>query len=232
MASFMLFLICASRCRRVANAHFSALAFSAGTSVARDRQTIRRRPQSTMSGHPDTSTSATPNSMTAGNPSTDSLEPEPEQVLGKRPAGSDLDANTEDAPCEPSASEAGPSTLTEERKPKSAKPKKESKRAKIRDRSPRPLRGTRPEGSEHPSLAEGEERAMRLPKRPSALLLGFAGTGYSGMQVYVCYQLSCAVVVLTRFQDSQPSRPSKALSSKRLLRQVQSHRTMPMIHAR
>jgi tRNA pseudouridine38-40 synthase len=136
--------------------------------------------------------------MTAGNSAIESLGPEPDQVLGKRPAGSELDANTEDAPSEPPASEAGPSTLTWERKPKSAKPKKESKRAKIRDRSPRPLRGTRPEGSEHPSLAEGEERTMRLPKRPSALLLGFAGTGYSGMQVYVLFYLSHEVVVLKK----------------------------------
>jgi tRNA pseudouridine38-40 synthase len=42
-------------------------------------------------------------------------------------------------------------------------------------------RSTRAEGP----LNEGEEveKAPRLPKRQCALLLGFAGTGYSGMQM-------------------------------------------------
>jgi hypothetical protein len=49
-------------------------------------------------------------------------------------------------------------------------------------------RGTRPEsveGSEAGSDEEGKPKALRLPKRRCALLMGFSGTGYSGMQMYV-----------------------------------------------
>jgi hypothetical protein len=48
-------------------------------------------------------------------------------------------------------------------------------------------RGTRPEG-EAGSGSEAEDgapKALRLPKRKCALLMGFTGSGYSGMQMYV-----------------------------------------------
>ena len=47
-------------------------------------------------------------------------------------------------------------------------------------------RGTRPEGEPAPAPAEGSEpKAPRLPKRPVALLIGFCGDGYNGMQMCV-----------------------------------------------
>lgn len=45
-------------------------------------------------------------------------------------------------------------------------------------------RGTRPEGEPAPDT--GEPKAPRLPKRQCALLIGFCGEGYNGMQMYVC----------------------------------------------
>ncbi|RPD64120.1 tRNA pseudouridine synthase [Lentinus tigrinus ALCF2SS1-7] len=44
-------------------------------------------------------------------------------------------------------------------------------------------RGTRPEGQEAPLPENGEPKAPRLPKRPCALLIGFCGDGYNGMQI-------------------------------------------------
>lgn len=48
-------------------------------------------------------------------------------------------------------------------------------------------RGTRVEGGEQATGAEesSEEKAPRLPKRQCALLIGFSGSGYNGMQMYV-----------------------------------------------
>lgn len=64
----------------------------------------------------------------------------------------------------------------------------EKKRANVgfkegrRDR--RGTRGTRVEGNAEGRTEGGEKRA-RLPKRNCAVLLGFCGTGYYGMQMYV-----------------------------------------------
>ena len=47
-------------------------------------------------------------------------------------------------------------------------------------------RGTRAEGSdlaEGPGNTEEKEKAPRLPKRQCALLIGFCGSGYNGMQM-------------------------------------------------
>ncbi|OSD05463.1 tRNA pseudouridine synthase [Trametes coccinea BRFM310] len=44
-------------------------------------------------------------------------------------------------------------------------------------------RGTRPEGEETRTPDDGEPKAPRLPKRPCALLIGFCGDGYNGMQI-------------------------------------------------
>lgn len=43
-------------------------------------------------------------------------------------------------------------------------------------------RGTRPEGEPRPDDDGESSRGPRLPKRQCALLLGFCGSGYSGMQ--------------------------------------------------
>jgi hypothetical protein len=44
-------------------------------------------------------------------------------------------------------------------------------------------RGTRPEGGENEPTEERKEKKSRLSKRACALLIGFSGTGYYGMQV-------------------------------------------------
>ncbi|KAI1796764.1 tRNA pseudouridine synthase [Ganoderma leucocontextum] len=44
-------------------------------------------------------------------------------------------------------------------------------------------RGTRPEGEGVPATENGDSKAPRLPKRQCALLIGFCGDGYSGMQI-------------------------------------------------
>jgi hypothetical protein len=66
-----------------------------------------------------------------------------------------------------------------------------SGRGKHKDRKTserRNRRGTRNEP------AEGEDanipKAPRLPKRQCALLIGFCGSGYSGMQMYACHNFS------------------------------------------
>jgi hypothetical protein len=38
---------------------------------------------------------------------------------------------------------------------------------------------------------DGEDKEARLPKRKVALLMGYCGTGYQGMQVYVCGKIGC-----------------------------------------
>ncbi len=48
-------------------------------------------------------------------------------------------------------------------------------------------RGTRPEGEEAPATENGESKAPRLPKRQCALLIGFCGDGYHGMQMCVYF---------------------------------------------
>ncbi|TFK85496.1 tRNA pseudouridine synthase [Polyporus arcularius HHB13444] len=66
-----------------------------------------------------------------------------------------------------------------------AKKKQKGKKGKDKDkdyvRSRR--RGTRPEGEEAPAPENGEPKAPRLPKRQCALLIGFCGDGYNGMQI-------------------------------------------------
>lgn len=63
---------------------------------------------------------------------------------------------------------------------KSGRPRKsKEKEGKVRDRR----RGTR--GEETESRDSAEPKAPRLPKRQCALLIGFCGAGYNGMQMYV-----------------------------------------------
>lgn len=62
--------------------------------------------------------------------------------------------------------------------------------------------------------AEGEEstepRAPRLPKRQCALLIGFCGTGYSGMQLYgarlLCHRDDCTDRVPASQMVQKPSK--------------------------
>ena len=67
------------------------------------------------------------------------------------------------------------------------------KRAQQADQKQKKKKG-RGRGRQRQEPAEGEEstepKTPRLPKRQCALLIGFCGTGYSGMQLYVCRRMS------------------------------------------
>ena len=78
------------------------------------------------------------------------------------------------------------STVPEAEVPLEEKKKQSRKAARDKrnnEKDQRKRRGTRPDGEAAPDT--GEPKAARLPKRMSAMLLGFCGAGYCGMQVYV-----------------------------------------------
>ena len=89
-------------------------------------------------------------------------------------------------------------------------------------------RGTRPEGEDAPAPENGEPKAPRLPKRPCALLIGFCGDGYNGMQMYVPPSCEiCCRCETTAFMPASPIRSCarlKACSSMRSSRSAQSRR--------
>lgn len=63
------------------------------------------------------------------------------------------------------------------------KVKRDEKRAINAGGKHRGRRGTRQEGAAEED--DGQPKAPRLPKRQCALLIGFSGTGYAGMQMFV-----------------------------------------------
>lgn len=75
-------------------------------------------------------------------------------------------------------------------------PKSTDKRARPRSKKDERKTGRRRRGTRNEEAAvEGavvsdQPKAPRLPKRQSALLIGFCGSGYSGMQMYVTYKAS------------------------------------------
>ncbi|OJT07586.1 tRNA pseudouridine synthase 1 [Trametes pubescens] len=71
----------------------------------------------------------------------------------------------------------------EGRKDKKQRGKKGKDREKEKDFLKTFRKGTRPDGEEAVKAENGEPKAPRLPKRPCALLLGFCGDGYNGMQI-------------------------------------------------
>lgn len=84
------------------------------------------------------------------------------------------------------------------------KKKQKGKKGKDKDkeyvRSRR--RGTRPEGEDAPAPENGESKPPRLPKRLCALLIGFCGDGYNGMQM--CVSLSYTVLLASQHKDNTP----------------------------
>ena len=81
-------------------------------------------------------------------------------------------------------------------------------------------RGTRPEGEAAPTPEDGEPKAPRLPKRQCALLIGFCGDGYNGMQmcVFTFGLHGVEDVFITRYASVnriQSYAPSKACCSTR-----------------
>jgi hypothetical protein len=121
-----------------------------------------------------------------------SLMDSSETTLGKRssPARStpEIDEPGQKAP-RLSSEQAGPSTAEEDTKmsdgegeTKEQRGTNRATRGKGKERVPKKRRGTRPDNEPR---EDGAERAPRLPKKQCALLLGFAGTRYSGMQMCV-----------------------------------------------
>lgn len=76
--------------------------------------------------------------------------------------------------------EAGTSTETGE-KSKRRKKNKDARDGKKAERGSR-RHASRPDGEEGPPK---DPSALRLPKRRCALLIGFCGSGFAGMQMYV-----------------------------------------------
>lgn len=61
--------------------------------------------------------------------------------------------------------------------------KKTMSRSEYRRKGKGRRRGTRDEEAEASTSLSGEPKAPRLPKRQCALLIGFCGAGYNGMQM-------------------------------------------------
>ncbi|KAJ3526406.1 hypothetical protein NM688_g8265 [Phlebia brevispora] len=139
-----------------------------------------------------------------GTSTTDALRKELTTVPNKRPGEEDVgdgmacsgqkrqktdEENKADAPAELKTGES--SKLAEEQAPVKQKRKDQSRRAakekREQERALGKRRGTRPEGE--PKADNGESKGPRLPKRMSAILLGFCGAGYNGMQMCALFML-------------------------------------------
>lgn len=98
-----------------------------------------------------------------------------------------LDDNTDSQPPTPltkdDSASVGPSTRGEKgRNSRVPIPRRQAREA----RRGQPMRrGTRPEGERQQGDDDDGDKGPRLPKRQCALLIGFCGSGYSGMQLYV-----------------------------------------------
>lgn len=95
-----------------------------------------------------------------------------------------------------------------------------------------------PRHAEPPETPMNEEeegpKHPRLPKRMTALLLGFCGTGCSGMQMCVRYSMFCEhkTVPLRSFQVNRMSERSRVSYSTRSFVQEPCPTTMPTIPPR
>lgn len=89
-------------------------------------------------------------------------------------------------------------------------------------------KGTRPDGEEAAKAEDGEPKAPRLPKRPCALLLGFCGDGYNGMQMYVVFRVYGFLINIERVIDSPilSCAPSKACCLRPSSKWARSRRTI------
>lgn len=116
-----------------------------------------------------------------------------ETALSK-PSNFDSTAPSAAAEAQP---EAGPSTSQPAPRGKNKKVPLSRKEAREARKSNNTRRGTRPERTDGEVGREEKEKSEpRLPKRQCALMLGFCGSGYSGMQLYVSSQLYTAILWL------------------------------------
>lgn len=92
-------------------------------------------------------------------------------------------ASSSALPAESSAPQKAPKGRQGRRGDKQDFGKKTDRRGKRATREREPWNAPR----ESTGAADGEEKKERLAKRKCAVLIGFCGTGYSGMQVYVLW---------------------------------------------
>lgn len=83
-------------------------------------------------------------------------------------------------------------------------------------------------------MSEMEPKALRLPKRQCALLLGFCGSGYRGMQMYVrlksvSYFPKLIIIFFPPVNRAQFPSPLKMSYSMRLSRLARCHKTTLII---
>jgi hypothetical protein len=140
------------------------------------------------------------------------MEPS-ENALGKRPApavdGAEPESEAKTARVDESKSPS-PDGAAGDGERRGKKPKR-AIRGNGKERGLKERRGTRTEPRD-----ETEERGPRLPKRQCALLLGYAGTGYSGMQVYVsCCRSACVPTLIAAQAEGRENDREHALHGAR-----------------
>jgi hypothetical protein len=101
-------------------------------------------------------------------------------TLGKRPAEDIQESEKSKVPRADSVTPA-PAESSAIKEPTEGTSSQSAKRSSKAGKSRPPERARR--GTRTEPRPEGEERTPRLPKRQCALLIGFSGTGYSGMQM-------------------------------------------------
>lgn len=122
------------------------------------------------------------------------------------------------APAEASTSTAAEPTSSANLAEKKGKGKKKNQsrrtawESRQQEKQDKIRRGTRVEGEEREDTGE---RGPRLPKRQCALLLGFCGSGYSGMQMCVLLEQCIPHFLILWAEVRRTCAPSKARCSPR-----------------
>lgn len=111
------------------------------------------------------------------------MEPmEKKQKLEIEPEVSEQPGALEPA-AESATADAAPQDKDKAKKGKQRQTRREVREKREKEKEQRVRRGSRRDGE--PAPDDGTPKEPRLPKRQTALLLGFCGSGYSGMQMYV-----------------------------------------------
>lgn len=115
------------------------------------------------------------------------------------------------------------------------------KKAKLSDEANTPSAADAPTSTDEPAAqieaADAEEGALKLPKHKVAMLLGYCGTGYQGLQSYVLPLIcTCGLFIhtnITQFTIAiRMQRPWKATCSRHSQKLELFQRTIPMIRKR
>jgi len=153
----------------------------------------------------------------------------------KAEESTDVDRSGKAAKFNATQPEAGSSSSPAGKSAQQADQKQEKKKGRAWKDKGNVKVGRRGRRREEP--AEGEEstepKTPRLPKRQCALLIGFCGTGYSGMQLYstslLCQRNDCTDCVPASPMFLEPSKVPYSMPWLKLVLYLQ---TMPMIQSR